>query len=108
MRKQWRAYTAVKRAVEAGDLTKGPCEECGAAIAHAHHDDYSKPLEVRWLCIGRARLPGIGRRGELAVLNAECGSRNAEYCHSAFRIPHSHFRISFVILRGSCQRRRTQ
>lgn len=40
----------VYRAIRSGKLTKGPCEECGRANAVAHHDDYSKPLEVRWLC----------------------------------------------------------
>jgi hypothetical protein len=31
-------------------LTPKPCEVCGALPTHAHHDDYSRPLEVRWLC----------------------------------------------------------
>ena len=37
-------------AVENGILQKQPCEVCGELNVQAHHDDYSKPLEVRWLC----------------------------------------------------------
>lgn len=37
-------------AIRTGLLVKGPCEVCGSSLVHAHHDDYSKPLEVRWLC----------------------------------------------------------
>ena len=37
-------------AVKKKSLTRQPCEECGAEKADARHDDYAKPLEVRWLC----------------------------------------------------------
>jgi hypothetical protein len=33
-----------------GRIKKQPCEVCGEPKADAHHDDYSKPLDVRWLC----------------------------------------------------------
>lgn len=29
---------------------KRPCENCGEPVTQAHHDDYTKPLEVRALC----------------------------------------------------------
>tara|TARA_R100001244_G_scaffold121574_5_gene91200 strand:+ start:214 stop:633 length:420 start_codon:yes stop_codon:yes gene_type:complete len=42
----------VRRAILSGKLTKLPCEICGVtAPVQAHHDDYSKPLDVRWLCV---------------------------------------------------------
>ena len=58
-KKKWQEKNPVKRAVHvitgsairSGALQKMPCEVCGSkSRVHAHHDDYSKPLEVRWLC----------------------------------------------------------
>ena len=39
-----------RRAIEAGRLTRQPCEICGKIEVEAHHDDYYKPLDIRWLC----------------------------------------------------------
>lgn len=44
------AHSRVQDALEMGTLTRQPCEGCGATRVHAHHDDYAKPLDVRWLC----------------------------------------------------------
>jgi ribosomal protein S27AE len=57
-RKQWYsqnkfkalAHEQVKKALLRGNLLRKPCEECGDEKSIAHHEDYSKPLEVRWLC----------------------------------------------------------
>lgn len=45
-----RAHNLVAKAVKRGILVKKPCEVCATEPAEAHHDDYTKPLEVRWLC----------------------------------------------------------
>ena len=45
-----KAYNAVYWAVSKGKLKRLPCEVCGLEKSEAHHDDYEKPLDVRWLC----------------------------------------------------------
>jgi hypothetical protein len=46
-RAEWLTRDAIKR----GELKRQPCEICSwPKNTQAHHDDYSKPLEVRWLC----------------------------------------------------------
>ena len=48
---KYKAHTIVNNAKRSGKLALKPCEVCGSwENLHAHHDDYSKPLEVRWLC----------------------------------------------------------
>jgi ribosomal protein S27AE len=44
------AHSAVARAIKSGKLTRNLCEQCGNQKSVGHHDDYDKPLEVRWLC----------------------------------------------------------
>ena len=56
------ARNAVDNAVRDGKLAPEPCEVCGVASAQAHHDDYSKPLDVRWLC----RLHHLAEHGKIA------------------------------------------
>lgn len=47
------AHTQTERAVKLGLLkSPGICQECGNPHPklHKHHEDYSRPLEVIWLC----------------------------------------------------------
>ena len=44
-----KAYDAFKYAVIQGKVVKQPCS-CGDAKVEAHHEDYSKPLDVVWMC----------------------------------------------------------
>lgn len=48
LRMQCRQVT--KYLILRGVLKRQPCEICGAVKVEAHHEDYTKPFEVRWLC----------------------------------------------------------
>ena len=48
---KYKAHSMVNSAIKSMKLFKEACGECGSdKNTHAHHDDYSKPLNVRWLC----------------------------------------------------------
>lgn len=44
------AHIAVQSAKRSGALVSRPCRDCGIPDAQAHHSDYTKPLDVVWLC----------------------------------------------------------
>ena len=44
------ARDIVTRAIRSGKIKKEPCSVCGVQYSQAHHEDYSKPLEIIWLC----------------------------------------------------------
>jgi hypothetical protein len=56
------AHNRVEKAVARGQLQRPEvCSQCGGygvaykdgrSRIHAHHDDYNRPLDVRWLCKG--------------------------------------------------------
>lgn len=45
-----KAHQIVSDAIRRGKLNKELCEICLDPKSEAHHEDYSKPLFVRWLC----------------------------------------------------------
>lgn len=69
-RKKWaeknphkiKAHKAVSRAIRSGKIQpRYSCEKCGSIgkRLEKHHEDYSKPLQIQWLC---AKCHGITRR----------------------------------------------
>jgi hypothetical protein len=45
-----KAHNKVCNAVRDNRLERSPCMVCGDREAQGHHEDYSKPLDVIWLC----------------------------------------------------------
>jgi len=43
-----RSYLGVY--IRRGKVTKQPCENCHNPKSEAHHEDYNKPLDVKWYC----------------------------------------------------------
>lgn len=79
-------------AIKTGKVKPQPCEVCGHPVTEGHHHDYSKPLDVKWLCFPchmleegkRAKkimpipiLPGMPPRIQRAIwnLNQAMGNR---------------------------------
>lgn len=44
------AHACLRSALNRGLIEREPCEVCGSDEVDGHHDDYDKPMDVRWLC----------------------------------------------------------
>ncbi len=66
---RYRAQNAVNNALRDGKIDRSDaCQKCGAEkILHAHHADYSRPLDVVWLC---ARCHHVGHAQERVIMEA--------------------------------------
>lgn len=86
-----KARELLKYAVKTGKVKKLPCCECGASQVEAHHADYSKPLDVVWLC------PKHHRYAHRKTTCAKCDlprRSHSGYCliHHAEQARHSRLR----------------
>lgn len=56
-----RARRQLKYAVRTGRIQRKPCAYCGNPKSQGHHHDYSKPLDVTWMCFKCHRERGHGQ-----------------------------------------------
>ena len=64
--REYNNYTHLARkklhyAIEIGKIKRLPCVVCGNVKSCGHHEDYSKPLEVIWLCAKHHHLLHSGK-----------------------------------------------
>ncbi len=44
------AHWKVARLIQSGKILRQPCEVCGNVNSQAHHEDYTQPQDIMWLC----------------------------------------------------------
>lgn len=52
---KYKAGIILRNAVRLGKIIKTPCIVCGNKKTEGHHENYSKQLEVIWLCVKHHR-----------------------------------------------------
>jgi hypothetical protein len=70
----YKAHYLVSNAIRDKRLFKQPCTICGSTEhVHGHHRDYTKPLDVTWLCV-RCHLRVHAAFPELSAHHSESGA----------------------------------
>jgi len=82
-----KAHYLVTKAVSKGELIKLPCEKCESLKSIAHHTDYSKPLDVMWLC-RKHHSEWHSENGFFENIEGECSKhlRISDTTHKKFKI----------------------
>jgi len=62
-----KARKLVGRAIESGKLVRKPCLICGKKEVQGHHEDYSKPLDIIWIC---KKHHDMYHRGEIGLIKS--------------------------------------
>lgn len=62
------AHALARAALKRGEIQRGPCcyahlNEC-LGVMQMHHDDYTKPLDIRWVCRRHHTLIGLKKLKE--------------------------------------------
>ena len=72
---KYAAWHAVAAAIRSGELIREKCEIDGCEnMGEAHHSDYSRPLEVQWMC-PKHHAEQHGRRIVLRTRQVSCCTR---------------------------------
>lgn len=77
------ARARVNTRIRRGQMFKQPCEVCGEIKVQAHHTDYGKPLEVRWLCKVHHRAADVASGIALGGRKTK-GPRNGDSASASF------------------------
>lgn len=62
---RFRCYSLFLEAMLRRAISPKPCELCGEVNTEAHHEDYSRPLAVQWLCHSHHDKADVARRERL-------------------------------------------
>jgi hypothetical protein len=64
------AQTALGNAVRDGRVKKWPCFVCGEEKSQGHHEDYSRPFDVMWMCAAHHSMWHLMKREAERVLGS--------------------------------------
>ena len=75
------AHNLVRKAIKSGNITKSPfCLVCGKVTkTEGHHEDYSKPLRVLWLCPACHKTYHLGKGDRAMAVRNKVASLLAEF-----------------------------